>query len=195
MPIVAMTPHIHTYHRMVLNWGVIPLLGTECRTLAEAFSILSNYALDKNIVSNGDLVVVTGGSPFGITGTTNTMLVESIGDVLVRGESGVGTKLHGNVSVVLSSEAKPPYAVRNQLLLLAHCDESYLPLIKEAAGIILQNHIDDSESEKYALSMAKELGKTAIVRADGAIQILKEGQLITLDPDKALIYKGVVIES
>jgi pyruvate kinase len=195
MPIVAMTPSERCYHQLALVWGVIPLMGTECRTLNEAFQILSKYALDRQLVGNGDLVVVTGGSPFGISGTTNTMLVESIGDVLVRGDSGIGTRLHGNISLVLSPEAKKPYAVRGLILVMAKCNDAYLPLVKEAAGIILQNHIDDTESEKYTLEIAKQLGKTAITRADAAMHILKEGQLVTIDPEKALVYKGAVIDS
>jgi pyruvate kinase len=169
-------------------------LSTKCKTLDEAFAKISLFALEQGIVSNGDLVIVTAGSPFGVSGTTNTMLVENIGDVLVRGESGSGIRLHGNVSLVLSPEAKQPYAVRGHLLVLAKCDETYLPLIKECAGIILQNHIDDNQSEAYALKIALELGKSVIVRADGATRVLKEGQLVTLDPQKALVYKGVSIE-
>lgn len=193
MPIIAMTPHERCYHQMIFNWGVIPMLSVECKTIAEAFDKISKYALEKNLVDNGDLVVVTAGSPFGISGTTNTMLVESIGDVLVRGESGLGHRQHGIVSMALSPEAKRPYAVQGHLLVLAQCDESYLPLIKESAGIILQNHIDDISSEEYALNTARELGKSVVVRADAALRILKEGQLVTLDPGKALVYKGVVI--
>lgn len=193
MPIIAMTSNERSYHQMVLNWGVVPLLGEFSSTLEAAFKSLSGYALERGLVSNGDLVVVTAGAPFGISGTTNMMLVESIGDVLVRGELGIGQRLYGNVSLVLSPEAKKPYLVRGQLLLMARCDESYLPLIRECGGIILQNHINDADSEKYVLDIAKELGKSVVVRADGATRILKEGQLVTLDPLKALVYKGVVI--
>lgn len=195
MTLIAMTPKEKCYHQLAINWGVVPLLGPECQKLDEAFKITSRFALEKKLVSNGDLVVITAGSPFGIAGTTNMMLVESIGDVLVRGESGVGQRLHGNISLVLSSEAKKPYLVRGQLLVLTKCDASYLPLIKESGGVILQNHIDDADSEKYLLQIAGELGKTAIVRADAAMPILKEGQLVTLDPIKALVYKGVVIDT
>ena len=193
IPIIAMTSNERCYNQMVLNWGVTPILEKECRSFSEAFNVVSSYALKEKIVSNGDLVIVTAGSPFGVSGTTNTMVVESIGDVLVRGESGVGERIHGKVSIVLSSEIKQPYEVRGQLILLAKCDPSYLPLINESAGIILQNHIDDADSEKFALQVAKERKKTTIVRADGALRTLKEGQLVTLDPEKALIYKGVVL--
>lgn len=193
MPIIAMTPHERYYYQMAVNWGVIPLMGKECYSISEAFQLISEFALEKGLVSNGDLVVVTAGSPFGISGTTNMMIVESIGDVLVRGESGYGERVHAKVSLVLSSESKKPYSVRGHLLVLAKCDESYLPLIQEAAGVILQNHIDDTESEKYAMQIAQQMNKPTVVRADAATHILKEEQLVTLDPSKALVYKGVVI--
>jgi len=193
MPIVAMTPHEGCYHQMAFNWGVIPLFGNDCRSLNEAFNVLSQFALEKQLVSQGDLVVVTAGSPFGVSGTTNTMIVESIGEVLVRGESGVGERIYGNIFLVLTTEGKKAYEMRGKLLVIAKCDESYLPLIQESAGIILQNHIDDVTSERYLFRIAKQLQKPAIVRADGATRILKEGQLVTLDPEKALVYKGVVL--
>lgn len=192
MIIVAMTTSQTCYHQLSINWGIIPMLGKHYNSIIEAFKALSDFALEKELVSNGDLVVITAGSPFGVSGTTNMMLVENIGDVLVRGESGSGTRLHGNVALVLSSEAKQPYEVSNQLLVITRCDESYIPLMIESAGVILQNHIDDSASEAFALQKALELNKPIIVRADAAANILKEGQLVTLDPEKALVYKGVI---
>ena len=41
---------------------------------------------------------------------------------------------------------------------------------------------------------ALNLNKPVLLRADAACRILKEGQLVTLDPEKALVYKGVVLE-
>jgi pyruvate kinase len=194
MPIIAMTPNEKSYHQMALNWGVIPYLNTSHnKTILEAFSAISAFAADQKLVSHGDLVVVTAGTPFGISGTTNMMMVESIGDVLVRGHTALGHRVHGNVTLVLSVESKQPYACRDQLLVITKCNEAYIPLIEESAGFILQNHIDDVESEKFALNLAQNLDKPVIVRADEASRILKEGQLVTLDPEKALIYKGVVL--
>jgi len=192
MPIIAMTSIEKIYHQLAFNWGVVPFLGKECTNITEAFGQVSAFALEQQLVSYGDLVVVTAGSPFGISGTTNTMIVESIGDVLVRGFTGWGQRVHGNVALVLSPESRPTYTVRDQIVTIAKCDSSYLPLIRESQGVILQNHINDVESEQYAMRVARELGKSVIVRADAACRILKEGQLITLDPEKSLVYKGVV---
>jgi pyruvate kinase len=194
MPIIAMTENEKTFHQMSFNWGVIPYRSGVCRSQEEGFERISSFALENQLVSYGDLVVMTAGTPFGISGTTNMMIVESIGDVLVRGHIGYGARIHGNVVIVLSPENKKPYAVKDQLLVIVQCDESYLSLIREAAGIILQNHINDVTSEKYAKKVALSLGKPIILRADAACRVLKEGQLVTLDPEKALVYKGVVLE-
>lgn len=193
MPIIGITTNEKCYNQMAFNWGVIPVLSEACTTVHEAFSKVSIYALDQRIVNYGDLVVITAGSPFGIAGTTNMMIVENIGDVLVRGYHGYGKRIHGNVAIVLSPEKGNPALVKGKLLVFTHCNDSYLPYIREAAGIILQNHIDDVASEKYALAAAKALDKPALVRADAACNALKEGQLVTLAPDKALVYNRIVL--
>lgn len=193
MPILAMTHNKKCFNQLAFNWGVTPYMGKECSNITEAFAMISQFALDNQLVSYGDLVVVTAGSPFGIIGTTNTMIVESIGDVLIRGYMGYGTRIHGNVLLALAPETMQPYIVKDQLLVLTKCNEQLLPLLRECAGIILQNHMDDLDSEKYVLYIAKALDKPAIVRANSATSVLKEGQLVTLDPDRALVYKGVVL--
>ena len=193
MPIIALTSHEKTYHQLAMNWGVIPFLSDECKTINEANAKITALSLENELVSYGDLVVLTAGSPFGISGTTNMMIVESIGDVLVRGHTGVGKPVYGNVNMLLSLEGKKPYASRNHLIVISKCDESYIPFIEESLGVILQNHIDDVESEKFAIQVCKEMGKSVLTRADGATHNMKEGQLVTLHPDKALVYKGVVL--
>lgn len=193
MPIIAMTAAEKCYNQMSFNWGVIPVLHDNCRTISEAFNKLSAYALENKLVEYGDLAVVTAGSPFGISGTTNMMMVENIGDVLVRGENGKGNKVHGNVAIALSPDLMKIYTVRGQLLVITRCDERYLPLIQESSGVILQNHINDLQSERFCNETASRLNKPFIVRADAASKILKEGQLVTLDPEKNLVYKGVVL--
>ncbi len=194
MPIIALTGQQKSFHQLSFNWGVVPVYYSNCKTIREGFDKISSFALENHLVTYGDLVVVTAGTPFGVSGTTNMMIVESIGDVLVRGHIGYGSRVHGNAVIVLAPETKEPYAVKDQLLVIAKCDASYLPLMQQAAAIILQNHVHDIVSEKYAKKIALNLGKSILLRADAACRILKEGQLVTLDPEKALVYKGVVLD-
>lgn len=192
MPIVALTSSEKCYHQMSINWGVIPILDNYYASLTEAFARISSIALERNIVSYGDLVVLTAGSPFGISGTTNMMIMENIGDVLVRAFKGYGNRIHGNVTIVLSVESEKIYRVRDKIIVITKCDESYLPYILESSGVILQNHIDDTDSEVYALEVAKKYDKPLLIRADAACKILKEGQLVTMDTEKALIYNRII---
>jgi len=192
MPILAMTPNEKSYHQLALNWGVIPFFNPTTTSFDDSFLALSQLALDQNLVSYGDLVIVTAGSPFGISGTTNTLIVESIGDVLIRGHRGKGQRVHGNVVLLVSPEAKEPFMVRNQILVISRCDSSLEPFVASASAIVLHNHVDDPQSEACLAELAAKYNRPYISRADGAMSVLKEGQLVTLDPEKALVYKGVV---
>jgi len=189
MPILAITDNWKTYNQMAISWGVIPVHET-VESLSKGIDAASCYALQEKIVKYGDLVVITAGSPFGISGTTNTMLVDNIGDVLVRGEPGEGRKAHGKISFVLAHETDKHYLLKGRIVVLTHCDSSYEDTLTEAEGIVLQSHIEDTESEKSAIELSKKLDIPILLRADGATNLLREGQLVTIDPQKGLLFKG-----
>ncbi len=192
MPIVVLTPHRKIYHQMALNWGVIPVDPTPAKNVQEAVTITSCFALKQGIVRYGDLVVITAGAPFGISGTTNMMLVESIGDVLVRGHSRPGRRIHGKVTLLHASDEKRHDEMRDRIIVISRCNDSYLPLLKHALGIVLQNHPEDIASEEFALQVAKMLDIPILTRADGAMTLLTNGQIVTLDPLKGIVYKGSI---
>jgi pyruvate kinase len=190
MPIIAVTPNKKAYHQLASNWGIIPLYAPGCASAKEAFACASSYALESGLISFGDIVVVTAGVPFGKKGTTNMMTVQSIGEVLVRGHKGFGPRVTGKVSIVLASENLDPETLKGRLVVIPHCDNASLGLLKHAAGVILQNYIGDTASEKYAALLAKTFAIPVMTRADGAMNLLLEGDEITLDPQRGLIYKG-----
>lgn len=78
MPIIAMADLKKTFHQLALNWGVIPIYDADCHTIKEGFEKMSAFALDSHLVAYGDLAVMTAANPFGVSGTTNMMIVESI---------------------------------------------------------------------------------------------------------------------
>jgi pyruvate kinase len=75
MPILVHTSSLKTYQQLALNWGVIPVPPLPAKSLEDVFKIATSFAIDRNILQPGDLVVTTSGSPFGVSGTTNTMIV------------------------------------------------------------------------------------------------------------------------
>ena len=56
----------------------------------ELFDHAVECAQATGIVKDGDLVVITGGAPIGVAGTTNIMKVHLVGHILVSGK-GIST--------------------------------------------------------------------------------------------------------
>ncbi len=187
MPIIALTASLKTYNQLAFNWGVCPVERANVTKSSEALEVTSAFAQKRGIVQFGDLVVVTAGTPFGVSGTTNMMVVESIGEVLVRGDASHGKKIDGQVQIVL----KPDMTANTtgKIVVLSKFNKTYIPVVKGAKAIILQNHPEDEESEELALETAKELGMPILVRADGALSRLQDDQTITIDPEKGTVYR------
>ncbi len=189
VPIIALTSNAKTYHQLGSNWGVIPILHN-VKDVKEGFKVASCYALKKGLVEYGDLVVVSAGTPFGISGTTNTLVVESIGNVLVRGAPSKGNSVFGKVCLIPAFDKNKKYDCKKALIVISSCDEIMKPVFKNALGVILQNHPEDKESEKQAKALCEEYKIPLLRRADFACSILKDGQEVTLDSTKGLIFLG-----
>ncbi len=191
MPIIAVTPDEKTYHQLAFFWGTVPVLE-QVKDVKEGVQRASCFALTHKLVRYGDLIVVTSGTPFGVSGTTNVMLVDNIGDMLVRGLPGNGKRTHGKVEFFLSFDEAVKYDFKDKLVVMTSCLEEYEPHLKLAEGIILQNHPDDTHSEDLAKQFAHDHKIPLLVRADAACTILKKDQLVTLDPTKGLVFEGIV---
>ena len=81
VPIYALTPDAESLSRMVLYREVYPLLMKQQHTdrdllLAEAEQVL----LERGVVQNGDLIVLTIGEPIGCAGGTNTLKIVRVGE-------------------------------------------------------------------------------------------------------------------
>lgn len=193
MPILAVTSVRKRYHQLAFNWGIIPLYTKEKhQDIEHAFRAASALALQQGLIAYGDLVILTAGAPFGMTGTTNMMMVENVGEVLVRGDQGQGRRVHGHVLIAIAPDDIPSFAANDQIVVLTRCDESYRHILSEAKGVILQNQLEDTASEEYIKAWSFETGCPFIIRANSATVVLKEKQLVTLDPEKGVVCKRVV---
>lgn len=78
-PIIAATTSDKAYNQLALNWGVVPTRSVPQPNSDELFKHSVQCALSTGVVKEGDLVVMTGGVPVGISGKSNTMRIEIIG--------------------------------------------------------------------------------------------------------------------
>ena len=78
MPIVAITTSKLVYGRLLLSWGVQVSLVPDSASVDELFTTSARLCKDLGLARAGDLIVITGGIPIGVTGTTNLLKVEKI---------------------------------------------------------------------------------------------------------------------
>lgn len=76
--IVGMTTDEHAYRKLALSWGVIPVMSEEFYSVDVLFHYAKRAAIDTGLVSKGDKIVLTGGTPNGKSGNSNLINVETI---------------------------------------------------------------------------------------------------------------------
>ncbi len=76
--IVAATPNLKTYYQLSLSWGVFPVLALNQSDSNALFSHAIDCARQDDLVSPGDIVVITAGVPLNVTGTTNLLKVQVV---------------------------------------------------------------------------------------------------------------------
>ena len=78
-PIIALTPSIETARRLSLVWGLHCLTADEVHSLDAMVDQAIAFAEHEGFAQSGDRVVITGGVPLGVTGTTNMLRVAMLG--------------------------------------------------------------------------------------------------------------------
>lgn len=81
-PIIAVTPNAKVAAELMLTWGVFPLLSQPNTTTDEIYDTAVKAAREAGLISSGDLVIFTAGVPVGVTGTTNYLRIETLGEVI-----------------------------------------------------------------------------------------------------------------
>jgi len=78
MPILAITPNSVGVGRLLLYWGVHPFQIAKASSVDDLFTTGARLSKELGLAKPGDLIVITGGVPIGIAGSTNLLKVEKI---------------------------------------------------------------------------------------------------------------------
>ena len=78
VPILALTPNEAVRRQLALACGVHPYLSERISSVDDLFAEGRALARQVGVARDGDLVVVTGGVPVGVPGTTNLLKVERV---------------------------------------------------------------------------------------------------------------------
>ncbi|MGY4535211.1 pyruvate kinase [Pseudomonas sp. TE3786] len=77
-PILSLTPNIQTARRLSVAWGVYSVVNARLSKVDEITSTALEIAQAQNMAKRGDTVVITAGMPFGQSGTTNSLRIETL---------------------------------------------------------------------------------------------------------------------
>ncbi|MBY0267047.1 MAG: pyruvate kinase [Burkholderiales bacterium] len=80
VPIYAMSSVVETRRRVTLFRGVHPVRFKGARNPEKALLMAEDELINRGVVQNGDLIVLTIGEPFGRAGGTNTMKIVKVGE-------------------------------------------------------------------------------------------------------------------
>lgn len=185
-PIVAVTAKDYVQRRLSLVWGVYPQLGLEVTTTDEMLDIAVEESVNSGIVKHGDLVVITAGVPVGEAGTTNLMKIHVVGDIIAKAQ-GIGRKsAFGKVILAHNAKEALEKVQPGSILVTLGSDREMMPAIEKCSALITQ----EGGLTSHAAVVGLNLGIPVVVGVENAMQLFKDGQEITVDSARGVIYNG-----
>jgi len=185
-PIVTVTDRPEVARRLMLSWGIYPVLTKKVKTTDELLTVAVEGALSSGIVKHGDLVVITAGVPVGMPGTTNMIKVHTISEVVTKGQ-GIGQKAASG-RVLVSNKTEEILAIREgDILVTQSTYAEFVPGMEKAAAVVTE----EGGLTSHAAVVALTLGIPCIVGVSDATRALKTGMTVTVDAKTGAVYEGV----
>ncbi|WP_071130348.1 pyruvate kinase [Enterococcus timonensis] len=186
--ILAVTFDERTRRGLTVNWGVYSTVAQKPANTDEMFELATKKAVETGLAKEGDLILITAGVPVGESGTTNIMKVQLVGGKLLDGQ-GVGTQtVHGKAVVAHSAQEANEKMQEGAILVVPTTDKDYMPAIDKAAGLIVED--GGLTSHAAVVGIAKDI--PVIVGGANATGVVTDGEVITIDPRRGLVYRGEV---
>jgi len=188
--VLAVTPSEAVQRKLLLYWGVVPLIG---EIVEDSDAMLNNAlqaALDRGYIKNFDRVVILAGVPIQSPAVVNMIRVHFIGNVLNKGKRGFGGYCSGKIVKVidaLDAELRLKHD-GTEIILTRFLTPDFLPLLTGVRGIV-------TEESSYLgpdQIKAREPGIAAISEVPDAMAKLEDGLTVTLHGDEMVIYEGVM---
>ena len=184
--IVAATTTERVARQLSVVWGVYPVVIQEAKETDELIERAIFAAINGKYVNEGDLTVVTAGIPLGISGNSNLIKVHVIGDIITSG-TGIGTKsVAGKVCLASTKKELEEKFEEGDIIVAKFTDSDITEFIEKASALVTE---EGGLTSHTAIS-AVHFGIPAVVGAFNIRNLVKNGEIITVDPIGGVIYKG-----
>lgn len=184
-PILAVTPHVDVARQLQMVWGVKPLLVLDLPSAGQTFQSAINVAQEKELLFDGDLVVMTAGTLQGVAGSTDLIKVEVVTAVLGQG-TGIGQGYASGRARVARSAMEVRDFNPGEILVVNHTNAEFVEVMRKAAGVVTE---EDSVTSHAAI-IGLRLGLPVIVGVKNATSVVRDGTILTLDAQRGMVYSG-----
>jgi pyruvate kinase len=166
----------------------MPVIAENISGNDEVFDIAEQKAFETGLAKNGDAIIAVAGVPIGIAGTTNTLKVRIVGDVLVKGYAVSDRVVNGNSRVIKVIEEAERFFKRGDILVTTKTTDEMMPYLKKAGAIVVGSweNVDNSHAE----TVAKALDIPLIVAKQKVVDLIPDGVPITVDSKNGFVYNG-----
>jgi len=189
-PILAVTNDPVVCRQLNLTWGCIPVLSAKpFQGDSEVFDIAEEMALETGLAKNGDIIVAMAGVPVGIAGTTNTIRVRTVGDVLATGEGNKQGVVRGITRIFTQGENDDrPFFEQGDIVICTQTDDSMLEHLKKAGALVVGSweNVDLCHAETVAKALEIPMLRVKV----RAIDFVKTGTPVTIDTNEGLLING-----
>jgi pyruvate kinase len=187
VPIVAASPNQRALRKLTLVWGVTPVLVDRTDNTDTLIEQAVQAGLAAGVIHKGDMTLITAGVPFGVPGTTNLMKVHIVSEVLCHGQ-GVG-RGHAQGKVRFVRDACDIAKVcAGDVVFTLSLDEGLAAAAAKAVGIVA---VEGGMTSAAAIA-ALTYSIPAVVGVDEALDVVREGEIVTIDATRGIIYRGLV---
>ncbi len=184
--IIAACSRNQVRRKLSIIWGVYTIDIHKHNDIEQIFTTSIETAIVEDYVKPGEILVFTAGVPVGVAGATNLMRVHLVGDILLKG-IGIGDKVvSARLKFVKDTEKAEQIIEDGDIMVCRMTDRTMIPVMEKLAGMIILEGGFTSHAAISALNMKLP----SVVGVGEAFDILEDGQLVTLDAAKGIVYDG-----
>ncbi len=187
-PILGVTPSQQTWRELALWWGVQPVRLSEMSDINVAAREAITTCVNKGLLPEGELVVITAGVPVGRAGSTNLVEVLTTGNILLSGTPLSHKNAVGKVCIARTPQEAIEKVSPGCILVVRQLNEDYRPVLDKVGAVLFESGLLFSEGN----SLAIDYNLPCIVGVADAFSTLMDDDIISVDGTRGLIYRGVV---
>ena len=189
-PIIAATTDEKVRRQLAIEWGVYPIRATLASSIDDLFYESINILKNIKFVKEGELVILTAGMPLGKAGSTNIMMVKTVGKLLCKG-MGIGKhKISARACVAKNAKELEETFSDGDIIVTIGVYKDMLPYIQKSSGIVT---VEGGLTSQGAI-VGINYHLATVVGAGDAMNSIKTGDIISIDATTGEIYEGKIFD-